>query len=60
MFFEAPWLSLTDLLSRRCKARTFNSEMAKEGPMTEKPIKCSEKERITTTKCVNTLEKGHY
>ena len=60
MFFEAPWISLTDLLSRRSKERTFNSEMPQEGPMTEKPLKYSEKTRVTTTKCVNTLEKGHY
>lgn len=60
MFFEAPWVSLTEFLSRRCKTHTFSSEMPQEGPMTEKPIKYSEKKRIANSKCVNTLEKGHY
>lgn len=58
MFLEAPWLSLTDVISRRCKGRTFNSELPQEGIITEKPVKYSEKEHITITKCVNSLEKG--
>lgn len=61
MFFEAPFLSLTDVIARRCKGHTFNSEIPDLAPMTEKPVRYSgkvEKININSNNFVNSLEKG--
>jgi hypothetical protein len=55
LFFEAPFISLADVLGKRCKGRTFNSELPQE-PITEKPVKYSEK--VRERNCLNNLEKG--
>lgn len=58
LFFEAPWISLTDVLRRRSKGRTFNSELQQPETITEKPVRYSSKIGSSSKNCVNTLEKG--
>ncbi|XP_035232750.1 nose resistant to fluoxetine protein 6-like, partial [Stegodyphus dumicola] len=57
--FEAPWLSLADVVRKRCKARTFTSTSQ---TMTEKPVKYLDKEKNVTSSSIkiwtSALEKG--
>ncbi|XP_054719488.1 nose resistant to fluoxetine protein 6-like [Uloborus diversus] len=59
LFFEAPWISLSDVIRRRSNVKTFTCY--ENSAMTEKPVKNGEKPisiTVNNKNWMNSLEKG--